>query len=279
VSAADGRRLDGDPRPGGSGRTYLFDGSLDLPSGNGIEGGDAVFYVGNLAGDLVGDGVISDPDVSGFLDRFNAGDTDADFRGAGFGPSAPDGQVTRWDIDGFISLYNTASEQGRHLAALPDPGPQSAGDPGPLAGESAPVAVPPMAAATAPTDAATPLGTGAAEPVSVAAEASPVAEVDLLAQAPAAGVPRLPGEGGMPSDERAGLAARVDEGLPEDLRASPGALSSSAGQGLGLLVTSPEPAPLAYASDVPASAADPVLQDDGGVDLLALAEVSLPLGV
>jgi hypothetical protein len=242
VSAADGRRLDGEPRPGGSGRTYLFDGSLDLPSGNGIEGGDAVFYVGNLAGDFAGDGVISEPDVSGFLDRFTAGDTDADFGGAGFGPSAPDGQVTPWDIDGFISLYDAASGQGRHLAALPNPGPQSAGDPGPLAGESAPVAVPLMAAAPAPTDAATPPAAGAAEPVTIATEASLAAEVDLLAQAPAAGVPTLPGEG------------------------------------LGLLVTSPGPAPLAFASDVPASAADPVLQDDGGVDLLALAEVSLPLG-
>jgi hypothetical protein len=136
VSAANGRRLDGEPRPGGSGRTYLFDGLLDLPSGNGIDGGDAVFYVGNLAGDFAGAGVISGPDVSGFLDRFNAGDTDADFRGAGFGPSAPDGQVTPWDIDGFISLYNTASEQGRHLAALPNPGPLGGSGPEPLvAGE------------------------------------------------------------------------------------------------------------------------------------------------
>ncbi|MCX5672682.1 MAG: hypothetical protein NTU94_15300, partial [Planctomycetota bacterium] len=228
---------------GGRGRTYLCDGSRDLPRGDGLDGGDAVFYVGNLVGDFTGDGVVSDPDVAGFLDAFNGGDSQADFRGDGFAATAPDGQVTPRDLDGFITFYQAAVEEGRRLDALPDPGPQGVGSPGPLAGESAPVPVALGPAATPAADAGMRLSVGAPEPVLVATAVSSTAEVDILAQAPVVSV-------GVPP----AAAAPADGGLSDA-------------------------APLAYASETPITAADPVLQDEGGMDLLALPEMGAPLGI
>ena len=49
------RLLDEEVPVGGSGRGYLFDPSQDLRTGDGLAGGDAVFYVGSLRGDLSGD--------------------------------------------------------------------------------------------------------------------------------------------------------------------------------------------------------------------------------
>jgi len=132
-----GNCLDGEPPATGAGRGYLYAGSSDLPTGDGVAGGDTVFYVGSLRGDLGGgadgapDGRVSDADVASFMAAYQAGNRDADFRGVGFGADTPDGQVTGSDIDGFISAYQSAVAAGRHLDPLPlqAPGrPAAAGD-------------------------------------------------------------------------------------------------------------------------------------------------------
>jgi len=63
--------LDGDA-PGaliGSGRDYLYNGD-DLVSGDGIAGGDAIFFVGNKIGDLDGDGDVDTSDVTTAFSNF-----------------------------------------------------------------------------------------------------------------------------------------------------------------------------------------------------------------
>jgi hypothetical protein len=125
-----GNALDGEAPTAGAQRGYLYDASLDLPSGNGNPGGDAVFYVGCLRGDFATapgetDHRITEEDLDGFLDKFEAGDSDADFRGAGFGADQPDGLVTLTDLDGFISIYEAAVAEGRHLDPLPNAEPHA----------------------------------------------------------------------------------------------------------------------------------------------------------
>ena len=146
-----GRALDGEPKPGGSGRNYVFDASRDLPSGNGVEGGDAVFYVGSLRGDFSRNGLVGAEDVDAFLAKFGAADLDADLRGQGFASSQPDGLITPQDIDAFVSTYNAAVSEGHQLDPLPDFGPQgevapepvpSAFSPEVLSGSPAPVLEP-----------------------------------------------------------------------------------------------------------------------------------------
>ena len=51
-----GNVLDGEPAASGSGRGYIYDAAVDLPTGDGTAGGDAVFYVGSMRGDTGGDG-------------------------------------------------------------------------------------------------------------------------------------------------------------------------------------------------------------------------------
>jgi len=60
-TAADlaGNRLDGEPAAGGSGRGYLYSATKDVPSGDGVPGGDAIFYVGSCIGDCSGDGKVN----------------------------------------------------------------------------------------------------------------------------------------------------------------------------------------------------------------------------
>jgi hypothetical protein len=127
IAVADlaGNLLDGEAPEAGSGRRYLYTASGDLPTGNGIPGGDAIFYVGSLRGDFGGsadgspDGRISEIDVDLFMTAYQSGDPDADFRGIGFGDAQPDGQVTGTDIDGFLSAYQSAVAADRHLDPLP----------------------------------------------------------------------------------------------------------------------------------------------------------------
>ncbi|MCX5683496.1 MAG: hypothetical protein NT049_07420, partial [Planctomycetota bacterium] len=111
-----GHRLDGEAR---SGDTFIVDAATDLPTGNGAEGGDAVFYVGSLRGDMNLDNQITAADKAAFLAKWAAQDLDADFRGTGFGVRPPDGRITLGDMDGFASAYLAASAAGRSLAALP----------------------------------------------------------------------------------------------------------------------------------------------------------------
>jgi hypothetical protein len=123
-----GNPLDGDVPVTGSGLGYIADAALDLPSGDGIPGGDAVFYVGSLRGDFNGDGYVTAADKASFLAAWYAKSLDADFRGVGFGVRPPDGQITLGDIDGFTSVYLAAVALGRHLDLLPTSvGGQSAG--------------------------------------------------------------------------------------------------------------------------------------------------------
>ena len=111
--------LDGEPPSGGSGCGYLFDALLDLPTGDGVPGGDAIFYVGSLRGDLNGDGLVTEEDMDAFVAKYQAGDLDADFRGVGFSANEPDGRITAADFDGFMSVYQTAMAEDRHLDPLP----------------------------------------------------------------------------------------------------------------------------------------------------------------
>jgi hypothetical protein len=119
IHDAAGQAVDGEPRAGGSGHGYIYDAGRDLPSGNGVPGGDAIFYVGSLRGDFNGDRFVTAADKAGFMAAWNAKSLDADFRGVGFGVRPPDGKTTLGDIDGFTSAYLDAMAIGRHLDPLP----------------------------------------------------------------------------------------------------------------------------------------------------------------
>ena len=115
----DGQALDGEPLRGTAGPGYIASAALDLPSGDGTPGGDAVFYVGSLRGDLTGDGEVTPEDIAAFFQKYSAGDPDADFRGVGFGDDLPDGRITPSDIDGFLSIYEMAVASGAGIDPLP----------------------------------------------------------------------------------------------------------------------------------------------------------------
>ena len=110
-------RLDGNAK---GGHIYIVD-SADLPTGDGAEGGDAVFYVGSLRGDFSGDRAVTAGDKAGFLAAWTAKNLDADFRGVGFGVRPPDGKITLGDMDGFTSVCLAGVAAARHLDALPAP--------------------------------------------------------------------------------------------------------------------------------------------------------------
>jgi hypothetical protein len=260
-------RLDGEPLAGGTGRTYAYS-PADLPTGNGLEGGDTVFYVGSLRGDFgsvggapTGDGQFTPEDIDGFLARMQAGDKAADFRGVGFADNGPDGQITPADLDGFMTLYQQTAGQSRVLAVLPNPGPQGDGAPQPLAaGEPDPVS---LAAAPA-ADASAPLAAGGPTPVSLALGDAPTAlasEVDVLATAL-----RVVASGAPPTPLAALPAAEIPLVEPIIMLTAVGAPATwvplaSAG--------AEEVAPLKYG---------PFLSPDGGaVDLLALPALDVML--
>jgi hypothetical protein len=123
--------LDGEPAAGGSGLGYLY-AAADLPSGDGLQGGDAVFYVGSLRGDLDLDRAITPDDKAAFAAKWRDQDLDADFRGVGFGVRPPDGRVTIADINGFTSAYQAGLAANKELAALPGTGGGPAGGATPL---------------------------------------------------------------------------------------------------------------------------------------------------
>ena len=105
-----GNFLDGDGPPSGSECGYLREPSMDLPSGNGIAGGDAVFYVGSLRADLTGDRLVGDGDLSVLLTNWNT------FAGAAQGNLNEAGIVD--DADLSILLANWSDR----LDALPSCG-------------------------------------------------------------------------------------------------------------------------------------------------------------
>ncbi|MBE3099898.1 MAG: SBBP repeat-containing protein [Planctomycetes bacterium] len=171
ITDGAGNALDGEAAAGGSGCGYIYSAALDLPTGDGTPGGDAVFYVGSLRGDFSGDLAITAADKEGFAAAWRAGSLDADFRGVGFGPRPPDGGVTVADINGFTSAYQRGIAEGIHLDPLPLGGESlAAGVPEPLpmmaqaaaGSESAGADVPGMteAAAVGPVPADAPVANG-----------------------------------------------------------------------------------------------------------------------
>jgi hypothetical protein len=267
-SVAGNRRLDGEPKAGGSGRSYLYDAAADLPTGNGTQGGDAVFYIGSLQGDYASvggaptpDRQITPEDIDGFMAKFQAADRDADFRGAGFSVAAPDGQVTPADLDAFLSAYNIAVAEERHLDALPNPGPQGAGEPGPLAAGS-------------PDPVMAVMGDPPAPPAEVDV---PAAAVDVgRASAAAWFEPAAEAAGDSQWTSSAATTPGADEAQGATVAAATMAPAIAAGGDAAAAGV-----PLAAgARAAPGVAADPVLSPDGGVvDLLALPALEVPLGV
>ncbi|MBE3097070.1 MAG: lamin tail domain-containing protein, partial [Planctomycetes bacterium] len=162
-----GRPLDGESRPGGSGRGYIYSAMTDLPTGDGVPGGDAVFFVGSLRGDFSGDRTISEADKVGFTLAWRSSDPDADFRGVGFGARPPDGRITIADINGFTSAYQAGLAAGRHLDELP----LTLGGSGAAAGVTELPALPPQG------------GTGAAAGMTELPALAPAGGVDVLAAA------------------------------------------------------------------------------------------------
>jgi RHS repeat-associated protein len=261
--------LDGEAQPAGSRRQYIFSPTLDLPTGDGVAGGDAVFYVGSLRGDFSGDGLVGAEDVDAFLAKFGAADLDADLRGESFGPSGPDGLVTPADLDAFVSAYNVAVAEGWHLDPLPNPGPQSEGGAEPLAIEGAPTSVVVDGAAAQPPEPEALLWVDAAEPA-LSDYPTPLApETDVLA---------------LTSHAYAGapVALASNEAEPEEAREvavpqiSAAAVGSSMVPVVGLIEAGAVPLAFGAAQEVASSRPEPVLEPDGGiVDLLALPALAL----
>jgi hypothetical protein len=161
LTDAEGQALDGEARADGSGRGYIYSAALDLPTGDGTPGNDAVFYVGSLRGDFNGDLSVGSDDLLGFRNAWLANSLDADFRGVGFGPRPPDGRITIGDTDGFSSVYQTAIAQDIHLDPLPLSGSGLAGGVPllpPLASTSPEVDVLAQAAGWLPSNPQAPLG-------------------------------------------------------------------------------------------------------------------------
>ena len=255
LNAFSGRRLDGEPR-GGSGRSYIYDGALDLPTGNGQPGGSAVFYVGSLRGDFSGgpggaqDLVVTEADIDGFLAKVAAGGLDADFRGVGFGASAPDGLITTSDFDGFISAYQAAVIEGRHLDPLPNPGPQG-GSPEPrVSGE--------------------PLAAGEPEGVMPVLGGYPTPPASDLPAAVAAGDAPVEAVGGEATLDLSLLSAADS---PRRVSLADSVLMVDGGAETAVPLAS-------AASEAAAAEDDPALSPDGGVlDVAPLLSLEVPLGV
>ncbi len=117
-----GNSLDGEPAGGGTGRGYIYDSALDLPSGDGAGGGDAVFYLASLRGDYRGLTLSDDPngqltaaDVEAFVAAYYEHSLDADLHGSSVLDPTPDGELSWFDIHAFVTLY----EAGAHLDELP----------------------------------------------------------------------------------------------------------------------------------------------------------------
>ena len=194
TSAIAGTALDGEPLTDSSGLGYLYQAAADLPTGDGLPGGDAVFYVGSLRADLNGDRSVGPDDKTDFATAWRALNLDADFRGVGFGPRPPDGHITVADINGFTSVYQAAVAQGRHLEPLPVLAPPPGGGMGSLAVAPASIGVSDILSAAV----------GWVQPLQ-AAIVAPVAQATHEPAAGAAGYIRI-------SRPPSGLAAGPDEG-------------------------------------------------------------------
>jgi hypothetical protein len=119
VAGTQSYPLDGEAAASGAGRGYFHDANVDLLTSDGIAGGNAVFHVGSLRGDFNGDDLVTPEGIDGFFSRYTAGDSEADFWGAGFGATLPDGWVTPADTDGFLSALEEAVAENHGLDPLP----------------------------------------------------------------------------------------------------------------------------------------------------------------
>jgi len=246
ITDAAGNALDGEPKINSSGLGYIYDAALDLPSGDGLAGGDAVFYVGSLRGDFRGyglgdeepDGEITPWDITGFTQKYLSGNLDADMAGYGPGQAEPDDDVNPWDISGFTSRYSAAMASGTHLELLPTGGGEAM-----AAGATSPL---PLAAAES-----SPSLTDSPETALLAEEPAHAAETE----APAAALP----------GETPPAAAATDD-------FTAGALVTS-----GAAAAPQSPAWSPETSGAAATAS--VLDGDGGmVDLLAVPALVVSLG-
>jgi hypothetical protein len=107
VGSTSSTLLDGDPKPAGSGRGYIYSTS-DLVSGDGLAGGNAVFYVGSLRADANGDGAVDGEDYGVWQNGYGHANPTAatgDFNG--------DGAVDGEDYGVWQNMY------GHMVAALP----------------------------------------------------------------------------------------------------------------------------------------------------------------
>ncbi|NQU76022.1 MAG: DUF362 domain-containing protein, partial [Planctomycetes bacterium] len=103
VTDLSGTALDGEGV--GSGRGYIYDAELDLPSGDGTPGGGAVFYVGSLIGDIDCDGAVNIFDWSIFQPNY----------GTPSGATAEQGDLNG---DGAVNIFDFSLFQPNYGHAL-----------------------------------------------------------------------------------------------------------------------------------------------------------------
>jgi len=121
LADTQGHAIDGEPRLDSSGVGTIYDAVDDLPTGDGFAGGEAVFYVGSLRGDVGGyfygppDGTVDYWDLLVYTNVYNSGSLDADFGGYFYGP--PDKAIDYWDLLTFTPIYQQTD--GMSLAPLP----------------------------------------------------------------------------------------------------------------------------------------------------------------
>lgn len=118
ITDAQGKALDGDAPAVGGERGYLYDSDADFASGDHLAGGDAVFYTGNLVGDIDGAGAVSIQDI---LYAFSTvtGPTDPSLPDFSYGMTELDGDT---DQDGDVDntdLIRLFTNNGIALDPLP----------------------------------------------------------------------------------------------------------------------------------------------------------------
>jgi hypothetical protein len=91
--------LDGEAPASGSGRGYLYDETVDLPSGDGTAGGGGIFFVGHLSGDANGDKTVDAGDL-GALFAVPNGESPSDYD--------ENGRVDAVDLAHLLAAWGTS---------------------------------------------------------------------------------------------------------------------------------------------------------------------------
>jgi len=115
----EGRALDGETPAAGRQRDYIWDGEADLPTGNHLDGGDVVFYTGNLVGDIDGNRSVDVTDILLTFSNTTGSHDDADSsttltKNETNGDFDNDGDV---DTNDLITVFSNNSNR---LEALPE---------------------------------------------------------------------------------------------------------------------------------------------------------------